>query len=134
MVDDAVKSQGIQKYELWFQLAFRDVEVWDLQDQIFTMWENKDIKGQRQKKSKVDPQLELKSTIDKKIDLTIEEVVHDMKLSLWRAMQGIKDEKLLVSFLSRVVAKELSLKEMVTEFKIRLVTLLSFYYIASVRT
>ena len=49
-------------------------------------------------------------------------------------MQGIKDEKLLVSFLSRVVAKELSLKEMVTEFKIRLVTLLSFYYIASVRT
>ena len=39
-----------------------------------------------------------------------------MKLSLWRAMQGIKDEHLLVSFLSRVVAKELSLEEMVTEF------------------
>ena len=31
-------------------------------------------------------------------------------------MQRIKDEQLLVSILSRVVAKELSLKEMVTEF------------------
>ena len=48
----------------------------------------------------------------KKIDLTIEEAADDMKLSLWRVMQGIKDEKLLVSVLSRVVAKELSFEEM----------------------
>ena len=40
VVDDAIKSDGIRKYESWFQLAFRDGEVWDLQDQIFTMWEN----------------------------------------------------------------------------------------------
>ena len=40
----------------------------------------------------------------------------NMKLSLWRAMQGIKDEQLLVSVLSRVVAKELGLEEMVIEF------------------
>ena len=73
-------------------------------------------KGQWQKKSKVDPQLELKSQAAKKIDLTIEEAADDMKLSLWRAMQGIKDEQLLVSVLSRVVAKDLSLEEMVTEF------------------
>ena len=32
-----------------------------------------------------------------------------MKLCLWRAMQGIKDEQLLVSVLLRVVAKELIL-------------------------
>ena len=80
------------------------------------MWENKDIKGQRQKKCKVDPQLELKSQAATKIDLTIEEAADDMKLSLWRAMQGIKDEQLLVSVLSRVVAKELSLEEMVIDF------------------
>ena len=60
VVDDAVKSDGIRKYESWFQLTFRDGAVWDLQDQIFTMWENKEVKGQRQKKSKVDPQLGLK--------------------------------------------------------------------------
>ena len=116
MVDDVVKSDGIHKYESRFQLAFRDGEVWVLQDQIFTMWENKEVKGQRQKKSKVDPQLELKSTSAKNIHLTIKETADDMKLSLWRAMQGIKDEQLLVSVLSRVVAKELSLEEMVTEF------------------
>ena len=80
------------------------------------MWENKVVKSQRQKECKVDPQLELKSQVAKKIDLTIEEVVDDMKLSLWREMQGIKDEQLLVSVLSRVVAKELSLEEMVTKF------------------
>ena len=116
VVDDNLKSDGLRKYESWFQLAFRDVEVWDLQDQIFTMWENKEVKGQRQKKSKVDSQLELKSTKTKKIDLTIEEATDDMKLSLWRAMQGTKDEQLLVSILSRVMAKELSLEEMVIEF------------------
>ena len=80
------------------------------------MWENKEIKGQRQKKSKVDPHLELKSNVAKKIELTMEEVVDDMKLSHWWAMQGIKDEQLLVSVLSRVVAKELSLEEMMSEF------------------
>ena len=72
MVDDVVKTDGIRKYESWFQLAFRDGEVRNLQDQIFTMWENKEVKGQRQKKSKVDPQLELRSTSAKNIDLTIE--------------------------------------------------------------
>ena len=46
----------------------------------------------------------------------MEEAANDMKLSLWRAMQGIKDKQLLVSVLSRIVAKELSLEEMVTEF------------------
>ena len=50
------------------------------------MWENKEVKGQRQKKFKDDPQLELKSMGANKIDLTIEEETNDMKLSLWRAM------------------------------------------------
>ena len=46
VVDDVVKSDGIRKYKPWFQLAFRDGEVWDLQDQVFTMWENEEVKGQ----------------------------------------------------------------------------------------
>ena len=116
MVDDNVNLDGLRKYESWFQLAFRDGAVWDLQHQIFSMWENKDVKGQRQKECKVDPQLELKSQVVKKINLTIEEAANHMQLSLWRAGQGIKDEQLLVSVLSRVVAKELGLEEMVIEF------------------
>ena len=40
-----------------------------------------------------------------------------MNLLPWRSLQGIKDEILLVSVLSRVVAKEFSLDEMVSEFQ-----------------
>ena len=50
------------------------------------MWEIKEVNCQRQKKSKADPQLELKNTTAKKIELTIEEAINDIKLSLWRAM------------------------------------------------
>ena len=57
----------------------------------------------------------MKGAKGKKLDYTIEEVAEDMKLTPWRSLQGIKDETLLVSVLSRVLAKELSLDEMVFE-------------------
>ena len=69
------------------------------------------MKGQRSKKSKV----EIKSK-SRKSDLIIEEFREDMKLLPWRSLQGIKDDRLLISILSRVVAKEFSLEEMVTKF------------------
>jgi hypothetical protein len=37
VIDDSMKSDGMRKYEPWFQLAFRDGQVWELQDLIFTM-------------------------------------------------------------------------------------------------
>ena len=80
------------------------------------MSENKEVKGQRQTKSKIDPQLQLKSSATKKIDLTTEETAYDKKLSLWRVMQGIKDEQLLVYVWSLVVAKDFSLEEMFNKF------------------
>ena len=72
MVDDTVKS---------VQLAFRDGEDWKLQTKYLQCWRTS--KGSKTTKSKVNPQLELKSTVAKTIDLTIEEAVDDMKLSLW---------------------------------------------------
>ena len=80
------------------------------------MWERKEVKGQRSKKAKLDPQVEMKSK-SRKSDLIIEELPEDMKLLPWWSLQGIKDERLLVSVLSRVAAKEFSLDEMVTEFQ-----------------
>ena len=115
VIDETVRSDGLRKYEPWFQLAFRDGSVWDLQDRIFTLWENKEVKGQKVKKGKVDPQVEVKGAKGKKIDYIIEEAAEDMKLTPWRALQGIKDETLLISVLSRVLSKELSLDEMVVE-------------------
>ena len=81
VVDNTIKSERIRKYESWFQLAFSDGVVWEFQDQIFTMWENKEVKGEHKRKGKVDPQLELKSTATKKIDLAIEEASYNMKLT-----------------------------------------------------
>ena len=53
----------------------------------------------------------------RKSDLIIKELPEDMKLLSWRSLQDIKDERLLVFVLSRVVVKEFRLDEMVTEFQ-----------------
>jgi hypothetical protein len=111
-VDDSIKSDGLRKYEPWFQLVFRYGIVWELQDEIFTMWESKEVKGQKVKKGKVDPQVEAKASKNKKQEFIIEEAAEDIKLTPSRSLQGIKDETLLVSVLSR----ELSLDDMVLEF------------------
>ena len=87
-----------------------------LQDRIFSMWERKEVKGQWSKKAKLDTQMEMKSK-SRKSDLIIKKLIEDMKFLPWRSQQGIKDERLLVSVLSRVTAKEFSLDEMVTEFQ-----------------
>ena len=68
------------------------------------------------KKARLDPQVEIKAK-SRKSDLIIEELPEDMKLLPWRPLQGIKDDILLISVLSRVAAKEFSLDEMVTEFQ-----------------
>ena len=56
-IDESTKSEGLRKYDSWFQLAFRTGEVWDLQDKIFRMWECKEVKGQRSNKGMIDPLL-----------------------------------------------------------------------------
>ena len=69
-VDESTRSEGLRKYDSWFQLAFRSGEVWELQDSIFSI---------RSKKAKLDPQVEMKSK-SRKSDLIIEELPEDMKL------------------------------------------------------
>ena len=80
------------------------------------MWEHKDVKGQRAKKARIDPQVEIKAK-SQKSDLIIEEFPEYMKLLPWRSLLGIKDDRLLISMLSRVAAKEFLLDEMVTKFQ-----------------
>ena len=89
-MDESTRSEELRKYDSWFQLAFRSGEVWELQDLIFSMWEQKEVKGQRSKKAKLDPQVEMKSK-SRKSDLIIDELLEDMNLLLWRSLKGIKD-------------------------------------------
>jgi len=41
----------------------------------------------------------------------------DMTITPWRAMQGVKDEKIVKTIVSRVRSGELSLEEMSEEFQ-----------------
>ena len=108
-VDESAKSEELRKYDSWFQLAFRTGEVWDIQDKIFSMWEpNLEVKGQRAKKGKLDPQVEMK-TKSRKSDLVIDKLAEDMKLLPLKSLQGIKDDRLLIFVLSRVAAEEFRL-------------------------
>ena len=40
----------------------------------------------------------------------------DMTITLWRTMQGVKDETLIATILSQVKAGELSMEKMCNEF------------------
>ena len=86
-----------------------------MHDRIFSMWERKEVKGQRSKKAILDPSVEMKSK-SRKSDLIIEEIPKYMKLIPLRPLQGIKDDGLLIYVLSRVATKEFSLEETVIEF------------------
>ena len=68
------------------------------------------------KKARLDPQVEITAK-SRKSDLIIGELPKDMKRLPWRSLQGIKDDILLISVLSRVAAKGFSLDEMVTKFQ-----------------
>ena len=80
------------------------------------MWECKQVKIQQVKKAKLYPQVEMKLKSCKS-DLVIEELPEDMKLLPWRSLQVIKDDRLLISVLYQVVAKEFTLDEMVIELQ-----------------
>ena len=71
--------------------------------------------SQKVKKGKIDPKVEAKGKKGKKADYTIEKAAEDMKLTPWRALQVIKDERLLVSVFSRVISKEHSLDDTALE-------------------
>ena len=89
-----------------FQLAFRTRDIWNLIDDIFSMWEDIGIKNQRVKKSK--PLI----CSNNKSAPELKQLPDDMTITPWRTMQGGKDEKLVKSILCHVKPGDLSLEEM----------------------
>jgi hypothetical protein len=80
-------------------------------DEIFTLWENISIKVQRIKKAK--PLISGTS----KIGSDIKNIPDDMTITPWRSIQGVKDDKLIITILSCVRSGELSMEEICDEFK-----------------
>ena len=53
----------------------------------------------------------------RKLGPDLKQLPEDMTITLWRPMQGVKDEKVVKTILSRVKSGELSLEEMSKEFQ-----------------
>eukprot|EP01018_Ginkgo_biloba_P028978 Gb_03516 [translate_table: standard] len=104
------KSKATFKFQL--QCCMDVGYVWDLIDSIFSMWDEFKVKGQKVKKMKKD----LYSCSSSKSIPTLLPLPDDMSPSPWRCLQGIKDEKILISVISRVKSTDLSLNEMAEEF------------------
>jgi len=47
----------------------------------------------------------------------VKNLPEDMTITPWRTMQGVKDETLIATILSRVKSGELSMEEMCNEFE-----------------
>ena len=117
-IEEKINSKGGKvHYDIFrsidniFQLTFKTGEVWELINQIFSMWENIGIKNQKAKSSKPLTRSNRKSGPEMK------QLPKDMVVTPWRALQGVKDEKLVKEILSCVRSRELSLEEMSEEFQ-----------------
>jgi hypothetical protein len=89
-------SDIFRSVDNYFQLGFRTEQVWDLIYEIFTLWENVGIKNQRVKKAK--PLICGTS----KTGLDIKNLPNDMIITRWRSIQGVNDDKLIITILSRI--------------------------------
>ena len=81
-------------------------DIWDLH-----LWENIGIKNQRVNKAKPFICGTSKTGPD------IKNLPDDMTITPWRSIQGVKDDKLIITILSCVRSGELSMEEMFDEFK-----------------
>jgi hypothetical protein len=95
----------------YFQLGFRTGHALDLIDDIFTLWENISIKNQRFKKARPLICGTSKTCPD------IKNLHDDMTITPWRSIQGVNDDKLIITILSCVRSRELSMEERCDEFK-----------------
>ena len=74
----------------------------------FFTWEKGEVKGQKQLKVKDDSNIMLKRQ-RKRAYVAMKALLDEMKITIWRSMQGIKDKKVILSILAPVKARELSL-------------------------
>ena len=114
--EDDVKQKGLKGSDAfravdnYFQLEFRMGPIWDLIEYIFNSWDNIDIKNQKVKKIKAAARSSSQGGPD------VKNFPKDMTITHWGALQGMKDETLISTILSRVKSGELSMEEMCNEF------------------
>ncbi|MCO5547125.1 hypothetical protein L7F22_000567 [Adiantum nelumboides] len=108
----ASQKPNTKQYDNYFQLAFQDGEVWDLQEEIFKLHELGKLKGQKLSKSHAS----FKGKDVSKED-SPKPISEDMKITPWRQLQGIREKSLIIAILSRVEGGSISLEQMGEEFE-----------------
>ncbi|MCO5600920.1 hypothetical protein L7F22_055037 [Adiantum nelumboides] len=104
-------KQNIRGFDNFFQLAFHDGDLWEHQEEIFKLWKEGKVKGQRVK---------LPTSAQRSrggSEEALKPVPKDMKITPWRSMQGIQEKHIILPILARVKGGALSLDEMSKEFE-----------------
>ncbi|MCO5595790.1 hypothetical protein L7F22_049838 [Adiantum nelumboides] len=104
-------KQNIRCFDKFFQLAFRDGDLWEHQEEIFKLWEEGKVKGQRVK---------LPTSAQRSrggSEEALKPIPEGMKITPWRSIQGIREKHILLPILARVKGGALSLDEMSKEFE-----------------
>lgn len=71
-------------HDNYFQLAYRIGQVWECVENIFDMWDNGEVRGQRD----------------------------NMNRTQWKHLQGLDDDQIVIPVLQKVVLKIFSLRQM----------------------
>lgn len=106
------QKPNVKQYDNYFQLAFRDGEIWDLQEEIFKLHEQGKLKGQKLSK----PHASSRGKGASKEDAQ-KPIPEDMKITPWRHLQGIREKPLIIAVLSWVKGGSISLEKMGEEFE-----------------
>ncbi|MCO5561486.1 hypothetical protein L7F22_015107 [Adiantum nelumboides] len=105
------QKPNTKKYDNYFQFAFRDGEIWDLQEEIFKLHEQGKLKGQKLSKSHAPSRGKGASKED-----SPKPIPEDMKITPWRQLQGIREKSLIVA-ISPVKGGSISLEQMGEELE-----------------
>jgi hypothetical protein len=105
---------SLQKWDPLFQIAFRTGKVWDVQEEIFGMWNRFELKNQKKQISPKKPKVLKvgKGKTQATHRWPLLKLAGELQLSNWRGLQGISNEAVILGILGRVKRKVISLEEM----------------------
>ena len=108
---DPNNRDSLSKHDGMFQIAFRTGTLWELQNEIFTMWTKLLVKGQQPPANPKAGKSKSKGKAKPAERKSLKKLSTDMNLGHWRGLQGLT-EKQIEHILRRVKLGMLSLDEM----------------------
>lgn len=112
-IEESKLADSLRWHDNLFQIAFRDGEIWDLQEKIFSKWERWEIKGQKEAYHEHPGSKRRRRNEPTNLLRNPEcDSPPGMPLLPWRALQGLTNKVTLKNILQQVADGQLSMKEM----------------------